>query len=173
MNKIVAALQRLYKELGNDIADVKGCKTTVDVLNALSVKYNGEGGAKLTAKAIDNIANVAGNIGGGGEPEKYTMRITNVTTDENPSPISAGVHGSTMTSFDRGDTLEFSARAGEEICIDVIFDFFVDSGDTKLLKFLYSICKVDTVVTSNTKSVVSYMFVMPNHDSEDWFVSEL
>ncbi|MBR5948167.1 MAG: hypothetical protein IKZ82_05910 [Clostridia bacterium] len=75
MNKTVAALQRLYKELGNDIADVKGCKTTVDVLNALSVKYNGEGGAKLTAKAIDNIANVAGNIGGGGEPQKFKIDI--------------------------------------------------------------------------------------------------
>lgn len=174
MNKTVAALQRLFMELGGDLAKVKDCKTTVEVLNAISEKYDGEGGAKLTAKAIDNIANVAGNIGGGGEPEKYTIRITNVTEEANLSPSRAGVHGSVLSPFGRGDTLEFSACAGEEVRIDVSFTFSITDSDLEMLKFLNSICKSYIIVPGEHETtIVGYVFIMPNHDSEDWFVSEL
>lgn len=64
MDLIMEALKRLYKALGGDAQNVGGCRTNVDVLNAISAKYGGASDAILNAEAIDNIAAVADKIGG-------------------------------------------------------------------------------------------------------------
>lgn len=119
MNKTVAALQRLFMELGGDLAKVKDCKTSVEVLNAISEKYDGEGGAKLTAKAIDNIANVAGNIGGGGEPVRYTIEFVAYRAPGVPElsfvQIFVGEEQYNVPTPAPGDTFEFEAHPGQEI----------------------------------------------------------
>lgn len=56
------ALKGLYVELGGTAADVAGLNKTVDVLNAIAVLLNGEGGASVIPDAIDNIAAVAGSL---------------------------------------------------------------------------------------------------------------
>ena len=60
------ALKALYVAAGGDASAVADAVTTVDVLNALAVLFGGEGDATTNPDAIDNIAAVAGDIGGGG-----------------------------------------------------------------------------------------------------------
>lgn len=72
MNTNVEALKNLYIQLGNDAEDVKNCSTIVEVLNVIAGKYEGETDAVTNPDAIDNIAAVAENIGGGGQPQPYT-----------------------------------------------------------------------------------------------------
>lgn len=55
----VDALKALYAALGGSSADVATANLIVDVLNAISVKLGGEGGATQNADAIENIAAVA------------------------------------------------------------------------------------------------------------------
>lgn len=65
MNTTVDALKALYVALGGEETDVAECVTNVDVLNVISAKYEGADDAILNPEAIENIAVVAGNIGGG------------------------------------------------------------------------------------------------------------
>lgn len=60
------ALQDLYVALGGELSDVADMSTTVEVLNAIAAKYDGDDDASLNPDAIENIAVVADNIGGGG-----------------------------------------------------------------------------------------------------------
>ena len=60
------ALKDLFVALGGDSSAIDGLQT-VDVLNAIAEKYEGEGDATRTPDAIDAITAVADNIGGGGE----------------------------------------------------------------------------------------------------------
>lgn len=71
MAKNITALKNLYKQLGGDPEDVQDCSTITEVLNAISGKYDGETDAATNPDAIDNIAAVAENIGGG--VEKMTL----------------------------------------------------------------------------------------------------
>lgn len=66
MNDNVQALKSLYIALGGESVDVEDLNTNVEVLNAISEKFEGEGGATSNPVAIKNIAAVAENIGGGG-----------------------------------------------------------------------------------------------------------
>ena len=59
------ALKDLFVALGGDPSAVDGL-LTVDVLNAIATKYQGEGDATRIPDAIDAITAVADNIGGGG-----------------------------------------------------------------------------------------------------------
>lgn len=59
------ALKDLFVALGGDPSAVDGL-LTVDVLNAIAEKYEGEGDATRIPDAIDAITAVADNIGGGG-----------------------------------------------------------------------------------------------------------
>lgn len=63
----VEALKSLYVALGGEINDVKNCTTSVEVLNAISDKYEGASDAVLNPDAIKNIADVADNIAGSGD----------------------------------------------------------------------------------------------------------
>lgn len=64
--KNVEALQALYTALGGEPADVANATTSVEVLNAIAAMFEGESDAVLNPEAIENIAAVADNIGGGG-----------------------------------------------------------------------------------------------------------
>lgn len=78
MNNNVEALKNLYIALGGEAEAVANCNTSVDVLNAIAEKFDGEGGANLNPVAIDNIAAVAENItgGGGGAGDYRTVQVT-------------------------------------------------------------------------------------------------
>lgn len=54
----VSVLKALYVKLGGDYDDVVGCVTDLEVLNRISVLYNGEDGARSYTEAIKNIADV-------------------------------------------------------------------------------------------------------------------
>lgn len=58
----VEALKALYAALGGDLSDVANASTSVEVLNAIAAKYDGESDATLNPEAIANIAAVAGSI---------------------------------------------------------------------------------------------------------------
>lgn len=58
----VEALKALYTALGGSAADVANANTIVEVLNAISAKYDGDADATLNADAIANIAEVAGTL---------------------------------------------------------------------------------------------------------------
>ena len=66
MTSNVEALKDLYVALGGDADDVAEMSQSVEVLNAIAVKYSGDGDAALNPDAIENIAAIADSIGGGG-----------------------------------------------------------------------------------------------------------
>lgn len=64
------ALKALYVALGGDASAVADDNLTVEVLNALAAKFEGEADADTIPEAIENITAVAENIGGGGNPNE-------------------------------------------------------------------------------------------------------
>lgn len=74
------ALKDLYIALGGTAAEVAGPMSNVDVLNAIAAKFEGDGSAVDNAAAVLNIAAVAGNISGGGEPALGEIVVRNTTT---------------------------------------------------------------------------------------------
>ena len=83
MSTNVEALKGLYSALGGSAEDVAAADTTVDVLNAVSAKYEGANDADSIADAISNITAVADNIGGGGSD--ITLADVNVVNSSNQS----------------------------------------------------------------------------------------
>lgn len=81
----VEALQALYVALGGDADDVANANTIVDVLNAISAKYDGEDDATLNPDAIANITAVAGNL-----TPKPTLQNKTVTPTTAEQTIEAG-----------------------------------------------------------------------------------
>lgn len=68
MNLTVDRLKELFVKLGGAESVVSGCSTIVEVLNAISAKYDGKNDAILNPDAISNITEIADKIGGGGIP---------------------------------------------------------------------------------------------------------
>ena len=68
MNLTVDRLKELFVKLGGAESVVAGCNTIVEVLNAISAKYDGKDDAILNPDAISNITEIADKIGGGGAP---------------------------------------------------------------------------------------------------------
>lgn len=68
MNLTVDRLKELFVKLGGAESVVAGCNTIVEVLNAISAKYDGKDDAILNPDAISNITEIADKIGGGGVP---------------------------------------------------------------------------------------------------------
>ena len=68
MSLTVDELKKLYVKLGGAESVVAGCSTIVEVLNAISAKYDGKDDAILNPDAISNITEIADKIGGGGAP---------------------------------------------------------------------------------------------------------
>lgn len=64
-DSIVDSLKDLYVALGNDASSVENANTILEVLNVMSESYQGESNASSISDAVDNIAAVADNIGGG------------------------------------------------------------------------------------------------------------
>ena len=56
------ALKALYVALGGDADDVATANTSVDVLNAIAVKFEGDGDATLNPDAIMNVVAVLDNM---------------------------------------------------------------------------------------------------------------
>ena len=65
-DSIVDSLKDLYVALGNDASSVENANTILEVLNVMSESYQGESNASSISDAVENIAAVADNIGGGG-----------------------------------------------------------------------------------------------------------
>lgn len=79
MNTTPEALKNYYVAIGGAAEDVENMTTTVEVLNAISVKMGGEDGAVLNPDAIENIAAVAGGGGGGGSYQLANVTVNNET----------------------------------------------------------------------------------------------
>lgn len=78
----VDALKALYAALGGSAADVANANTIVEVLNAISAKFDGDADATLNADAIANIAAVAGAI----LPTTQTKTVTPTTSQQEITP---------------------------------------------------------------------------------------
>lgn len=76
----VDALKELYTALGGT-EDLSSADTIVDVLNAISAKYEGDSDAILNPQAIENITAVADNIGGGGSSDFSTAEVRLINTN--------------------------------------------------------------------------------------------
>lgn len=86
----VEALKALYAALGGSAADVADASTTVQVLNAIAAKYEGEDDATLNAEAIANIAAVASSI----TPAPTLENVTaNPTTSQQTITAGSGYDG--------------------------------------------------------------------------------
>lgn len=81
----VEALKALYAALGGDAADVADATTSVEVLNAIAAKYDGESDAILNPEAIANIVAVLDNIIP--EPVLQNKTVTPTTAEQS---ITAG-----------------------------------------------------------------------------------
>ena len=79
MNLTVDRLKELFVKLGGAESVVAGCSTIVEVLNAISAKYDGKDDAILNPDAISNITEIADKIGGGGDPTKNALIVEGVT----------------------------------------------------------------------------------------------
>lgn len=102
----VEALKGLYVALGGDVEDVADLDLTVDVLNAIAEKYEGDADASLISDAISNISAVAENIGGGGNPNvvmTITGTMANWWGEENFSAIRNAIANKTMTVYVEAD----------------------------------------------------------------------
>ena len=73
---VTESLKDLYVALGGESSDVENLESTLDVLNAISAKYNGEDNAEYIPDAIENIAAVAEDIGGGLIPNSIVFTDT-------------------------------------------------------------------------------------------------
>ena len=62
MNTNVDALKALYVALGGMIDDVEDFTLSVEVLNAIAALFDGESDAQLNSDAIENLAEVAGDL---------------------------------------------------------------------------------------------------------------
>lgn len=78
----VEALKALYTALGGSAADVANANTIVEVLNAISAKYDGDADTTLNADAIANIAEVAGTL----SPATQTKTVTPTTSQQEITP---------------------------------------------------------------------------------------
>lgn len=132
------ALKDLFVALGGEPSAVDGLKT-VDVLNAIAEKYEGEGDATKTPDAIDAITAVAGNIGGGGGGGSAMMLgklIVKSSDDENTSYIvtkksdidNMMVLSSGQVSKGRSATFRVSCNVSfHEPIVDTLFGCTVSS----------------------------------------------
>lgn len=94
--KNVEALQALYAALGGESADVANATTSVEVLNAIAAKYEGESDAVLNPEAIENIAAVAGNISPVNDWTFYFERKDHAWTNRNIAILSVESDGSVV-----------------------------------------------------------------------------
>lgn len=101
MNTNVEALKNLYVALGGEEADVEGFSLSIDVLNAIAAMFDGEGDAALNPDAINNIAEVADNIGGGSKPVGIALAPVNI---KNSTTFKLYVEGYNVTTLDSGAT---------------------------------------------------------------------
>jgi hypothetical protein len=76
----VEALKALYAALGGTASDVANCTTIVEVLNAISAKYEGADDATLNPDAIANITAVVGSIAP--DPTLENKTVTPATAEQ-------------------------------------------------------------------------------------------
>lgn len=99
MNTNVEALKNLYVSLGGEEANVEDCSRSVDVLNAIAAMFDGEDDAGLNPDAINNIAEVADNIGGGSKPAEIALAPVNI---KNSTTFKIHVDGYKVATLDSG-----------------------------------------------------------------------
>lgn len=91
MNLTVDRLKELFVKLGGAESVVAGCSTIVEVLNAISAKYDGKDDATLNPDAISNITEIADKIGGGGDAPIGALIADGITSCVNLSFSSSGI----------------------------------------------------------------------------------
>lgn len=101
MNTNLEALKNLYVALGGEEANVEDCSRSVDVLNAIAAMFDGEYDAALNPDAINNIAAVAENIGGGSKPVGIALAPVNI---KNSTTFKLYVDGYKVATLDSGAT---------------------------------------------------------------------
>ena len=130
MKTTVQALKDLYVALGGELADVADCTTNVEVLNAISAKYEGANDANLNPDAIDNITAVADSIGGGGgatnweyltvlntfDDDGYPTIIFNETSDDLLAIVNSGKMPVCTITPEMAEILGHSDLIGDWLC---------------------------------------------------------
>lgn len=119
------ALKDLYEALGGDASAVAELDKTIDVLNAFAAKYEGNADAVVIPEAIENIAEVADNIGGGGFIEIALVEQQTIQANE--------WHSAEITPAKHSDLAQYDGMTAK-----IIFDgreyaapiwFTTDGGD--------------------------------------------
>lgn len=139
------ALKDLYVALGGDASAVADASTSVDVLNAIAEKLDGEGGAVLNPDAIENITAVAGNAGGGVKwlaAYKGTGEDLNFSKEEMQAVIDAVRESETSVPVLYG-----TAKMGQEEITDYAGGFKVGtSASGATLTFAIDVLVVQVVL---------------------------
>lgn len=121
MNTNVEALKNLYVALGGEEANVEDCSRSVDVLNAIAAMFDGEGDAALNPDAINNIAEVADNIGGGSKPAEIALAPVNI---QNSTTVKLFVRGYKVATLDTGATSvvseEVEVKASQTVSVNTL-----------------------------------------------------
>ena len=141
------ALKALYVALGGDADDVATANTSVDVLNAIAVKFEGDGDATLNPDAIMNVVAVLDNM----IPDP-TLIDKNITANGtyNASSDEAGGYKKVVVDvpsndnnakFDHitiGDSFKTDVRALISVKVPEGFTRLYTSSATDYLSLLYA-----------------------------------
>lgn len=115
----VEALKALYVALGGAETDVADCTTNTDVLNVISAKYQGSSDALTNVEALQNIVEVAGNIGGGGDLSIAKVTVVNNASDsytlEAPVVVEVSTLGKMLATTSR--SIESGSSSVEEVAL--------------------------------------------------------
>ena len=156
----VEALQSLYAALGGIAADVANASTSVEVLNAIAAKYDGESDAILNPEAIANIADVAGSITP--EPDKtdvIKLIERNFTTFDIPEGVTkigtSAFNGAVdLTSIDIPEGITSIGNSAFYGCF-TLADVGLPSSITSIDVFAFGYCKLleDIEIPGSVESI--------------------
>lgn len=141
------ALKALYVALGGDADDVATANTSVDVLNAIAVKFEGDGDATLNPDAIMNVVSVLDNMIP--DPTLIDKNITangtyNASSDEADGykKVVVNVAGAgNNAKFDHtaiGDSFKTDVRALISVKVPEGFTKLYQSSATDYLSLMYA-----------------------------------
>ena len=161
------ALKALYVALGGDADDVATANTSVDVLNAIAVKFEGNGDATLNPDAIMNVVAVLDNMipdptlidknitangtynASSDEADGYKKVVVNVPVNNNNSNVVRSGGGAT--------TFQVASNVIEKITVPEGYqNLYYDTSGTATLKTATNLKEI--TLPSTITAISSAMF---------------
>jgi hypothetical protein len=161
------ALKALYVALGGDADDVATANTSVDVLNAIAVKFEGDGDATLNPDAIMNVVAVLDNMipdptlidknitangtynASSDEADGYKKVVVDVPVNNNNSNV--------VRSSSSATTFQVAANVFEKITVPEGYqNLYYDTSGTATLKTATNLKEI--TIPSTLTSISTAMF---------------